>query len=189
VALLATATFAFRDTFHRAEYARDARRYLKLSAFLRDLPPGTVLAGPPNELDDIVIQSGKPGISSYLLDHRWYGGHRDDLRERILATFEALYAADPGPIDELRSRYGATHLIVSRSLYGERLRRGAFGSRYDRDVRRRIGSNRTFYLAKPFPGTVVYRDESHFVLELPVHPGTGDLSVADRGRKDRASPP
>ena len=166
--LLIITAVTFKDTFKQDSFLRDATGLIPLSRFIRQLPADILLAGPPHYLDDLVVQSRKPAMQTYLMDHRWYRRHTEELHRRYIAIFDAIYAADAGPVNSLHSDYGATHLVISRSFYGKRLRKGAFRARYNREVRQRIGSRRRFLLQNPPTESVVYDDGYYKLIRLPL---------------------
>ena len=167
---LLLAAFAYRDSFVPADNAAPGELFLPVSAFVRGLPDDTLISGPPRDLDHIMLLSGKPGLHSFMLDHQWYSGQHAQMRERSHATYSALFASDRESVDALHRDYGVTHLVVPRQLYGSQLRLRHFGSRYDADVRRIVGSRWRFLLEHPPTDAVLYDDGQYRVIGLPLPP-------------------
>jgi len=117
-----------------------------------------------------MLQSGKAGLHAYLLDHRWYNGHRQAMRERSMATYSAIYATDVDSLNQLHREYGVTHLLLRHQLYERRQR--AFGSRYESDVQAILAGKREFLLARPPAGAVVFNDGLFKVVRLPLEPSS-----------------
>ncbi|OGL42887.1 MAG: hypothetical protein A2161_06095 [Candidatus Schekmanbacteria bacterium RBG_13_48_7] len=172
--LVAVLVFSYRNTFIIGDTLRNASIFTPLSRFLSTLPADTLLAGPPRDLDDIVIQSCKPAMIAYLLDHRWYIDLTKELHTRYIAIFDEIYASDPEPINLLHAQYGVTHLLISRSCYGKILKLHRFYSRYDEEVMQRIGKRRNFLLQHPPTKSIIYDDGHFLVIKLPLEvPGQG----------------
>ena len=79
------------------------------------------------------------------------------------------YAPDVAKVNELHRRYGATHLILSRTYFRPRLAPHAYGSRIDRETDERIvRGRREFVLASPPRDWLIYDDGSCFIVALPL---------------------
>ena len=139
-----------------------------VASFVRTLPEGVLLAGPPRYLDDIMIQGKRSVLSTYKLNHGWHAGMQETLHERTLAIYRAIYAPDESAVNDLYSRYGVTHLVVERSYFGARLKSGKFRSRYDQEIQDLVGARRRFLLRNPSEDSVAYYDGQFTVIELPL---------------------
>ncbi len=97
------------------------------------------------------------------------------MRERTLNTYRAIYASEVGPINELHERYGATHLLLARTFFGERLRLGKLASRYNDEVAAEIVGERERFLLESMPEEwIIFDDGLYMMVELPL-PDSIDL--------------
>jgi len=179
VAVLVAAGISYQGTGGR-HVTQNGLDVVEVASFMRTLPDGILIAGPPRYLDDIMIQSKRSVLSSFKLNHGWHEGLEATLRERTLAIYKAIYASDTRAINELYSRYGVTHLIVEQSYFTQRLRKGRFRSRYDREIRKLVRTRSRFFLSDPPEESVVYDDGTFTVVELPLPETRPGVSLRSR---------
>ncbi len=165
--LFVVAGFSF-DALRGGEWAWNDKRFVKLCSFIRQLPDGILVAGPPRYLDRVMLQGRRSVLVPFLLDHRWYRRLHEDHRRRTLDVYRAIYAADVGPINELHTRYGVTHLVLSWTYFERRLAESEFGSRHDTEIAAAVIGGRTrFLLEHPPEDWILFDDGTYFMLELP----------------------
>jgi hypothetical protein len=80
---------------------------------VRELSPGSLVAGWPDMLDTVPYMTGCPVLLSRETHLPYHKNYTDEMRRRFRDVIAAMYAQDAGPVLALRERYGVTHLLVS----------------------------------------------------------------------------
>ncbi len=170
VAVLGTGGYMHRDTFEQGEDTTDRTRYHWLNEFIRGLPDGALIAGPPRIMDDVTVQGRHSVLVNFKLSHPWWDGYYPEVKRRTIASFEALYATDTTAINRLYDEYGVSYFVVGRSFYNPRLiDRGRFYvNPYNTLINRLTLVGEGFFLENPPPASVVYDEGAYFVVELPL---------------------
>lgn len=84
------------------------------TAYLRTLPPATVVAGDPIDLKCLPLTAERGVVVSTQLAPSYEAGYFHNTRARMFAMLRAYYGPSIAPILALRRRYGATALLVRR---------------------------------------------------------------------------
>lgn len=169
VVLLLVAGFLYKDTFTQGKDTINRVHLAPLSQFLRTLPENILIAGHPRIMDDIPIQAKRSVLCNYKMAHPWFATYYDEIQERTYATFRAMYASDPKPLNELHQRYGVTHFVVGKK-YMERVytRKRIYVNPYEGYIRFLLQGKTTFFLNSPPREAVIYEDARYIVLTLPI---------------------
>ncbi|RMH55601.1 MAG: hypothetical protein D6679_11305 [Candidatus Hydrogenedentota bacterium] len=167
--LASIAVVSYRGDFKPGKETLDRSRLSSLCRFFETTPPGTLISGHPYVNDDIPIQARRSVLCNYKLAHPWFPRFYALQKERTLATFRAIYAADTKPLIELRKRYGVDLLVIrkKKDYSRKRIRKGRIYLRsYRREIDAIIGDRRHFLLEDPPPEWIVYEDERYRVIDL-----------------------
>ncbi len=170
IAVLGTGGYMHRDTFEQGEDTTDRRRYRQLNEFIRGLPDGALIAGPPRYMDDVPIQGRHSVLVNFKLSHPWWDEYYPEVKERTIATFEALYATDTTAINRLYHEYGVSHFVVGQSYFGEQaIARGRiYVNPYNQVINRLTATEADFILERPPAASLVYDEGAYAVVELPL---------------------
>jgi len=87
--------------------------------FIGGLPPRSTIAGWPPELDGVQYFTGQSALATRDAHQTFHRRYADLMRKRVEATIDALYERDSAALVRLRDEFGATHIVVSRTLYGK----------------------------------------------------------------------
>jgi hypothetical protein len=170
VSVLGLGAALFTGTFRIGEDTSLREEWAPLNRFIATLPKKVLIAGHPCCMDDIPIQARRSVLCNFRMAHPWYSDYYREIRQRTEATFDALYAAEPGPVNRLAREWGVTHLVVvKRDLSSGWIKAGKFyAAPYNDYIARVALSNRRFLLSKPPRRSIVYEDRGLFVIELPI---------------------
>ena len=83
-------------------------------AYLATLPKDAVIAGDPMDLKCVPVAANRPVVISTQLAFSYERGYFEEGRARMFASLRAYYSGDAAALAGLRTRYGATHLLVNR---------------------------------------------------------------------------
>ncbi|QOV91848.1 hypothetical protein [Humisphaera borealis] len=86
--------------------------------FIRALPPRSMVAGWPAELDGVQYLTSQAALATRDGHQTFHRKYADIMRKRVQAVIDGLYSRDPAALVRLRDEFGATHVIVSSDLYG-----------------------------------------------------------------------
>jgi hypothetical protein len=88
-----------------------------ISAYLRTLPPNTLIAAPPAEADSVPSFTYRPVLISREHALAYHLGYYAELRQRADDLIAAYYAETPAEIGAFASRYGVGMLLVDRAAF------------------------------------------------------------------------
>ncbi|MBI3922712.1 MAG: hypothetical protein HY318_14920 [Armatimonadetes bacterium] len=170
IAVLGVAWCEYRDNFRQGKETMDRSKVAPLCEYLRHLPDGVLIAGPPYIMDDIPIQARRSVLVNYKLAHPWFTKYYDEVKKRTLMTFEALYASSPDPINRLHEGYEVNYLVTENDAYdADALSdKEIYVEPFNEFIARIIHKNKHFLLANPPAASIVYRDNRYTVLKLPL---------------------
>lgn len=170
IAVLGVAGYEYRDNFSQGKETMDRSHEAPLCEYLRHLPDGVLIAGPPFVMDDIPIQARRSVLVNYELAHPWFTKYYDEVKKRTLMTFEALYAASTDSINRLHEVYQVNYLVTENGAYdADALAdKGIYVEPFNQFIARIIHKNKHFLLANPPAASVVYRDKRYTVVRLPL---------------------
>lgn len=174
-ALLAVTAVAYRDDLVCGKHTMDRSRFVGVAAAVRALPPRILLAGHPRTMDDLVLQGRRSVLCNYKLAHPWFAGYYGEIKRRTYASLAALYADDVGPINDLHTRYGVTHLVVDKYYLRRRSNgepRKLYQNPYNPYLRSLFRDHSYFLLRHPPPESILYEDRRYILVRLPLksHP-------------------
>jgi len=139
-----------------------------LYRFLETTPKSTLIAGPPELMDDVQTFARRKALVTYELSHTWLDKYWAIIKARTFDLFKAYYAADPEEIRNLADRYQITYLVVRESDFSsQNLKKGGlYFEPFDGYIRKLASSRERFAALdeKEFP--VVYRGDGIRVLKI-----------------------
>jgi hypothetical protein len=94
-------------------------RHPELSAYLRGLPPDTLVAAVPAEADSVPALTGRRVLVAREYALAYHSGYYDELRRRTADLIDAYYADAPRRLVELAERYGVDVFLVSRAAFDQ----------------------------------------------------------------------
>ena len=86
--------------------------------FIRALPPRSMVAGWPAELDGVQYLTSQAALATRDGHQTFHRKYADVMRKRVQAVIDGLYSRDPAALVRLRDEFGATHVVVNLDLYG-----------------------------------------------------------------------
>jgi hypothetical protein len=158
----------------------DAREQAPLLAFLAQLPENALVAGwPGGVIENVPYVSRRQAFLTFETHAAFHPRYLDEMRRRMRALIEAVFAVDPEPIRRLRVEWGVTHLIVDRRHYGASP--PAYFRPFDAWLRAALDSarERGFEVPRQLEAVTVFADGELRLLELdrlhtnPVVPAGG----------------
>jgi hypothetical protein len=99
----------------------DHRQDPQVFEFLGYLPDTALVAGWPGHreiVDSAPYLARRRAFLTYETHQVSHRGYLDEMRRRMRALIDAVFAIDPVPLVHLRDDWGVTHLIVDRRYYG-----------------------------------------------------------------------
>jgi hypothetical protein len=82
--------------------------------YLATLPKDAVIAGDPMDLKCVPAAASRPVVISTQLAFSYERGYFLEGRARMFATLRAYYGRSTAALTDLRTRYGATYVLVNR---------------------------------------------------------------------------
>ena len=80
---------------------------IRIHDWLRHTPPGTLVAGMPDDISRLTLQTGRPTLITRESTQAYYlGFYNDIVLPRLRDTNNAFYATDWETVDELYEKYG-----------------------------------------------------------------------------------
>jgi len=86
-----------------------------LYTFLEQLPKDVLIAGWPDDLDNVPYISRRQVFLTSELHVPFYKRYTDEMRRRMRAIIAAYFATDRIPLERLRDQFGVTHLIFQQN--------------------------------------------------------------------------
>jgi hypothetical protein len=90
------------------DYSGDAALY----KFVRSTPKTSLIAGPPDLMDNVLTFGRRRAFVTYELSHTWYTTYWKIIKKRTFALFRAYYAEDPWEVRQFCRENGIDYLIV-----------------------------------------------------------------------------
>jgi hypothetical protein len=139
----------------------------RIYPFIATLPETALIAGwPQGVMDNVPYLSRRQILLSWETHQAFHTRYADEMRRRMGALIDAIFAVDEGPLISLRDTFHVTHLIVDlRQLNGGASRyfqpfTDAVRAAHDR------GRHQGFIVPKLLLNCVVFRDGPLAVLDL-----------------------
>jgi hypothetical protein len=122
--------------------------------YLASLPKDAVIASDPMDLTCVPASASRPVVISTKLAFSYERGYALEGRARMFATLRAYYGSSTAALTELRTRYGATDVLVNRRAVrreraGEQVRWRSSAQPYGAFVRRLLASGEPAVLHLP----------------------------------------
>jgi hypothetical protein len=136
-----------------------------LYAFLARLPQDSLIAGWPEDLNNVPYVSRRRPLITFEVHQAFHQDFTDEMRRRMRMTIDAYYAADAAPLVRLRDELKVTHFVVRR----EHLLKPAryfkpFGEWSEKAFKKTASQG--FELARRITAGPVYADATYVVLDL-----------------------
>ncbi|OGL45885.1 MAG: hypothetical protein A2161_16530 [Candidatus Schekmanbacteria bacterium RBG_13_48_7] len=180
VSMLCLGGYLYKDTFRIGKDTSPREEWAPLNRFIATLPDKILVAGHPKYMDDIPIQARRSVLCNYKMAHPWYSKYYAEIRQRTLATFDALYAGDFEPANLLFRKWGVTHLVVvKRYMSNSQIQgRKIYVNPYNEYIVKITRKVREFAFSNPPPENIVYEDKELYVIALPINDkdSSGDKS-------------
>ena len=90
------------------DYSRQAALY----QFVQTTPKTSLMAGPPDLMDDVLTFGRRKAFVTYKLSHTWYTRYWAVIKKRTFDLFTAYYAEDPEQVRKFCRDNGIDYLIV-----------------------------------------------------------------------------
>ncbi len=90
------------------DYSREAALY----RFVQSAPKTSLMAGPPDLMDNVLTFGRRKAFVTYKLSHTWYTRYWEVIKKRTFDFFRAYYAEDPAEVRDFCRKNGIDYLIV-----------------------------------------------------------------------------
>lgn len=84
----------------------------KLYDFISETPKSSMVAGPPELMDNVMTFGKRKAFVTFELSHTWFSEYWKLVRKRTFDFFDAYYASDPEKIYEFTNKYAIDYLVV-----------------------------------------------------------------------------
>ncbi len=145
----------------------DYSEYEPLYTVLNRTPKTSLIAGHPSLMDKVVTFGRRNVFASFELAHPWSKGLWRKMRPRLVAFFDAYYAADPAVVTKFCEKYGIDFLVVdNRHFTREFIKNHPFFEPFGQMIQKTVGDRRDFALMSEslFPETRI--DQNLRLLDL-----------------------
>jgi len=115
LAVLSAIGLALSPALYDGNFVRDPAP--SVMAYLRTLPPDTLIAGVPTETDSVPAFAARPVLSNREYALAYHDGYYDLVRQRTLDLIDAYYAESPRQVAEFASRNGVDVFLVNRLAF------------------------------------------------------------------------
>jgi hypothetical protein len=102
-----------------------------ITAYLRTLPPDTLIAGVPLDTDSVPALTGRPVLVNREYALAYHEGFYRVVKQRTLDLIDAYYADSPGRIDEFARKYGVQIFLVDRQAFDLEAAADAWAGSFD----------------------------------------------------------
>lgn len=89
-------------------FSKDTQLY----EFLLKTPKNSVVAGPPEVMDNVVTFARRKAFITFELSHTWFTDYWKIIRKRTMDFFDAYYSSDPESIRKFAQDNGVDYMIV-----------------------------------------------------------------------------
>lgn len=146
------------------DYSADAPLY----EFLETTPKTSLVAGPPELMDNCMTFGRRKAFVTHELSHTWTDKFWEIMKKRTFDFFDAYYAEHPEEIREFARSYGIDYLVVREAdLSPESMKTGrVYFEPFGAYIRAKAGITSHFAALdeKAFP--IVYRKDGIRVLKI-----------------------
>ena len=115
MALMVLLPFAGRGNPDKSLQVSVTPQQRGLYTFLEQLPKDVLIAGWPDDLDNVPYISRRQVFLTSELHVPFYKRSTDEMRRRMRAIIAAYFATDRIPLERLRDQFGVTHLIFQQN--------------------------------------------------------------------------
>jgi hypothetical protein len=148
------------------DYSKDAALY----RFVQSTTPKTsLMAGPPDLMDNVLTFGRRKAFVTYKLSHPWYTLYWEIIKRRTFDFFRAYYSGDPKEVREFCLKNGIDYLLVRDEDFSPKYvkRERIHFEPFDTYIRDLVNSRSHFAILdrKAFPP--IY--ETHGVRVLKMH--------------------
>jgi len=153
----------------RKTYQSSYQRNTDLYAFVKATPLDSTYVGAFGILDDLPLFTYHQVYINRVLAHPFRPGYFKEITRRIDENYRALYASSPCDIIERSQREDWDYMVFSAKDAFRRFDRRIFAPSA-KPLRRVFKENkkRGFYLQKPDPEAVIYKEGRWRVIDLKV---------------------
>lgn len=103
------------------DYSEDAALY----TFVQSTPKASLMAGPPDLMDNVLTFGRRKAFVTYKLSHTWSSRFWEIIKKRTFDFYRAYYSDNPEDVRDFCHRNGIDYLIVrDRDFLANRLEKG-----------------------------------------------------------------
>ena len=135
---------------------------------MQKLPPGSLLAGWPTNLDNIPILSHKEVFVNFEHAYPLYKRHYTQVSERLDDNLRLIFATNATTARTVVKKYGLTHAFLNRTTLSHDGRTpGIFAPFNNKASAMRRGSPPKAFVFNHVPDEyIIYKSETFFVVDL-----------------------
>lgn len=141
------------------------RPALRLYRYLQTLPKDVLLAGHPLEMDNIPLFARRKVLANQELSLPYFPAYYATVRQRLLDSLLAYYAADEKQVHAFVQHYGVDYILLNRQHFTPEFLSGRlYFAPFDRLVRPHLSTPPRFALLEGRVGTIVYADGPYMLV-------------------------
>ena len=139
----------------------------RIYGFLATLPETALVAGwPEGVMDNVPYLSRRQVLLSYETHQAFHTAYADEMRQRMRAVVEALFALDEAPIVRLHDEFHVTHLLVDLNVFGPHTPQYFLPFTAEVSAAHQRGRQREFILEKLVSRCAVFQESTFAVVDL-----------------------
>jgi hypothetical protein len=143
------------------------RQALHVYRHLQTLPKDVVIAGHPWEMDNIPLFAHRKVLVNQELSLPYFTGYYAEVRQRLLDSLIAYYAADAQQVQQFVQRYGVDYILLNTQHFTpEFLQERIYYEPFKSLVRARLTASPRFALLEAVAGERVYIQEPYILVSF-----------------------
>ena len=143
------------------------RLALHVYRHLQTLPKDVVIAGHPWEMDNIPLFAHRKVLANQELSLPYFTGYYAEVRQRLLDSLTAYYAADAQQVQQFVQRYGVDYILLNTQHFTpEFLQERLYYEPFKSLVRARLTESPRFALLEAAVGERVYIQEPYILVSF-----------------------
>jgi hypothetical protein len=143
------------------------RLALQVYRHLQTLPKDVVIAGHPWEMDNIPLFAHRKVLANQELSLPYFTGYYAEVRQRLLDSLTAYYAADAQQVQQFVQRYGVDYILLNTQHFTPEFLQGRiYYEPFTSLVRARLTESPRFALLEAAVGERVYIQEPYILVSF-----------------------
>ncbi len=147
-------------------YSRPGREKVELYKSISTLPKDALIAGYPEDMDDIPLFSRRKVMMNMELALPYYTNYYAEIRSRTFDFFTAYYASNSSQIRGFCKKYGIDYLVVNKDHFDWKFLNGKiYYSPFGEYAKSLVEKNKTFALDNVKDSKKVFKNAVYSVVK------------------------